>query len=201
MDYAKAAHSNAVFWCVQKIAVHNANDSSNVDAPLPSNSSEADLDLIPPDCRHLGFLWSEWLNDLWAKSWSSPSHVDPNSLMCAEPPTILKNLFGRESVADWLHFLDWPSMYDFAKDTQSATPEIVHPNEQDGAVATSPLNGRKEEHLIKVIAGLLNIAGISKNESAAEVARQLETRGGQIGIDSRTLGKTLRKALLFRKVG
>lgn len=63
----------------------------------------------------------------------------------------------------------------------------------DQAAPDAPLRGTERQHFLKVIAGLLSKAGISKRESVTEIRRILEVAGQQ-NIDRDALAKTFKQA-------
>jgi hypothetical protein len=60
------------------------------------------------------------------------------------------------------------------------------------------LHGRERQHYLKVIAGLLAVARVNKQEAVTEILKLLETSGGQSKIDRATLATTLRDAASYR---
>jgi hypothetical protein len=60
------------------------------------------------------------------------------------------------------------------------------------------LRGTERSHYLKVIAGLLTCAGISRQEAVTEVQRILEGKGGQTKLDRATLSITLKDANKMR---
>ena len=68
----------------------------------------------------------------------------------------------------------------------------------ESKVTETQLHGRERQHYLKVIAGLLAVASVSKSETVMNTLRLLETRGGQSKIDRATLAATLRDVANYR---
>jgi hypothetical protein len=107
-------------------------------------------------------------------------------------------LIERWQFQEWLDRLGWRCAYVFdaeaTKSDESSNPTIDAASDD---LQELPVNGKQRQHYLKVIAGLLEVARIPRNEIAAEVLRRIEL-SGQVSLDRATFTATLKAASSLR---